>query len=89
MPRSTTPRSRCVITNAVSARSASVDVGRFSSSTLPWRSATRTISNGVTRTPWFGKTAKALTTSCSVASDEPSADERYGWTFDVNPSLAA
>ena len=37
----TTPRSRLVITNAVSARSASVGVGRFSSSTLPWRSMTR------------------------------------------------
>ncbi len=38
------------------------------------------------RTPWLGNTENALVTSSSVASLEPSADERYGCTVDENPS---
>ena len=60
VPRSRDARSRLVITNAVSARSASAGDGRFSSSTFPCRSTMRWTSNGIMRTPWFGNTAKAL-----------------------------
>ena len=56
VPRSTTPRSRLVITNAVSARMTSIGSARFSSSRLPSRSITLRTSNGFIRTPWLGNT---------------------------------
>ncbi len=64
------------MTNAVSARMASVGTGRFSSSALPSRSVTRTIWYGVMRTPWFGNSENALVISSSVASPAPSALDR-------------
>ena len=56
VPRSTTPRSRFVMTNAVSARMTSVACVRFSSSRLPSRSITLSTSIGFMRTPPFGNT---------------------------------
>jgi hypothetical protein len=55
VPRRKTPRSRLVITYAVSARMTSLGSGRFSSSRLPSRSFTDSTENGFIRTPWFGK----------------------------------
>ncbi|MNC89380.1 hypothetical protein D3C83_53050 [compost metagenome] len=88
VPRSTTPRSKFVITNAVSARMASCASGRRSSSTLPSRSLIVMMPYGVIRTPRLTNAEYALVMSTSVASPAPSAEDRYGGTS-ASPNCAA
>ena len=89
VPRWTTPRSRFVITKAVSARMASFGSGRFSSSTFPSRSETLRIGYGRIRTPWFGNTEYALVISVSVASAALCANRQYGGIGDSEAESGA